>query len=127
MPDEFVPVDTSYYTPYYRDVMAKGVLPVYCLNYVDKHRKELLKKYPNEDALFANFKIPQQMIDDIVARAKDEGVEPNPEQLAVSRAEIEAIMMGYITNDLYEDGNYIRALNPLNPVFVKALETLSKQ
>lgn len=127
MPDEFVPVDTSYYTAYYRDVMAKGVLPVYCLNYVDKHRKELLKKYPTEDALFDNFKISQQMIDDIVARAKEEGVEPNPEQLAVSRPEIEAIMMGYITNDLYEDGNYIRALNPLNPVFNKALETISKQ
>lgn len=124
MPDIFVPVDTTYYTPYYRDVMAKGVLPTYCLNFVDKNRKELLQKYPDEDIFFDKFHVTEQMVDDIVEKAKEQGVEPNPEQLATSRAEIEAIMKGYITSDLFEDGNYIRSLNPLNPVFNAALNKL---
>ena len=125
MPDVFVPVDTSYYTQYYRDIMAKGVIPTYSLQYVDKNRNEMVKKYPSENAFFANFKVTPQMIDEIVDKAKAEGVEPNPEQLKVSQPIIEAIIMGYLTRDLYEDGSYIRAINPYNPIFTEAVKQLS--
>lgn len=127
MPDVFVPVDTAYYTPYYRDVMAKGVLPAYCLNYVDKNRRALLDEYKNEDDFFSRFEVGEPMIGEIVERAKEQGVEPNPEQLATSLPMIKAIMKGYITSDLFEDGNYIRALNPLNPVFGASVDQLKNQ
>ncbi|MCC8113476.1 MAG: S41 family peptidase [Bacteroidales bacterium] len=125
MPDEFVPIDTAYYSQYYRDLMAKGVLPTYTLNYVDQHRAELKQKYPTEDAFFEQFTVTPEMIQEVVAKAQAEGVEPNPEQLAISQPVIEAIIMGYLTRDLFEDGSYVRATNPLNPVFRKAVEVLS--
>ena len=42
MPDKFVPVDTTNYSPYYRDVVAKGVLNRYVQDYVVKNRTEIL-------------------------------------------------------------------------------------
>lgn len=124
MPDKFVPVDTSYYSPYYRDLIAKAVLPQYCLAYVDQHRAQMHQKYPTENDFFKGFKVTTAMIDEIVAKAEAAGVEPNPEQLERSMPVIEAIIKGYLTRDLYEDGNYVRATNPLNPVFNIAVETL---
>lgn len=127
MPDEFVPIDTTYYSQYYRDIMSKGVLPTYTLNYVDQFRKELKEKYPTEDVFFEQFKVSPDMIQAIVDKAQAEGVEPNPEQLAISLPVIEAIIMGYLTRDLYEDGTYVRATNPLNPVFLKSVEILTQK
>ncbi len=125
MPDEFVPVDTSHYSQYYRDIIAKGVIPQYTLNYIDHHREEMKAQYPTEDAFFAAFEVSPEMMGEIVAKGQALGVEPNAEQLEISRPVIEAIIKGYFTRDLYEDGSYVRATNPLNPVFVKATEILS--
>ena len=39
MPDAFVPADTSYYSPYYRDLMAKAVINTFVQDYLDKNAK----------------------------------------------------------------------------------------
>lgn len=124
MPDEFVPVDTTHYTPYYRDLLAKNILPQYSIEYIDHNRERLLQQYPNEDAFFAGFAVGEDIIDDVVEKAWQAGIEPNEEQLAISQPVIEAIIMGYLTRDLYEDGNYVRATNKLDPIFMRALELL---
>ena len=124
MPDIFVPVDTSHYSVYYRDITAKSILPTLALQYVDKNRKDLLKKYPTEEVFSKKFIVEPEIMTDVVARAQAEGIEPNPEQLAISEAMIKAIISGYIANDLYEHGNYVRFINPLSPAFLKAVESL---
>lgn len=125
MPDVFVPVDTTLYSAYYRDLVAKGAIAQYCIQYVDRNRADLLKKYPTEDAFSRDFKVSQEMIDDVVAKGVDTGVEHNPEQLLTSRPMVEAVIKGLLERDLYEDGAYVRATNPLNPVYNKALEIIS--
>ncbi len=125
MPDEFVPADTSYYSAYYRDLMAKSVLPQYCLSYVDRNRASLRQKYPAENDFFKHFDVSNDMIEDVVAKASADGIERNDEQLQRSRPVIEAIIKGYLARDIYEDGTYVRATNPLDPVFNKAVEVLN--
>lgn len=125
MPDHFVPVDTSLYTTYYRDLMAKSVLPVYAINYVDSHRAELESKYRSEEAFFEHFEVTDAMMADIAEQAAKEGVELNQEQYDTSLPLLKAIVKGYLANDLYKGQCYIRAVNPFNPVYVRALELTS--
>ena len=47
MPDYFVSIDTSYYSDYYRQLVRKGLLNQFVLEYVDSHRTELQKTYPD--------------------------------------------------------------------------------
>lgn len=122
MPDHFVPVDTALYTPYYRDLMAKSVLPVYAINYVDAHRDDLKKNYPDEDIFFKKFEVSDQMMAALVEQATKEGVEFNQEQYDTSLPLLKAIVKGYLANDIYKEPCYIRAVNPYNPVYVRALE-----
>lgn len=124
MPDRFVPVDTSNYSNYYRDLIAKNSINALVLNTFDAKRKELLEKYPTEDDFYANYTVSQDLIDKLVEQGKKDGVEPNPEQLATSRKMLEAIIRGLLARDLYDNGTYVRSTNPLNPVFNAALDLI---
>ena len=124
MPDRFVPVDTSNYSNYYRDLIAKNSIKTLVLNVLDANRKELLEKYPTEDDFYANYTVSQDLIDKLVEQGKKDGVEANPEQLATSRKMLEAIIRGLLARDLYDNGTYVRSTNPLNPVFNAALDLI---
>ena len=60
-PDKFVALDTTHNTKYYRNVMAKGLLNRYAISYVDAHRKELTKRYKNDDAFVADFEVTDKI------------------------------------------------------------------
>lgn len=125
MPDIFVPVDTTMYSDYYRDLLAKGTINTYAVKYVEKHRKELLKNYRDEDSYYTHFNIDQDIIDGLTDMAREEGIKDNPEQLERSLPIIKGVLKGLIARDTYEDGNYMRAVNHLDPIFVEAMRIIN--
>ena len=119
MPDKFVPVDTTDYSPYYRDVVAKGVLNRYVQDYVEKNRKDILAKYPTEDDFAKGFD-SASMMEGLVEAATADSIKRNDEQIATSSAILKAMMKGLIERDVYPNGTYMRAVNHLDPVFNEA-------
>ena len=124
MPDIFVPVDTTMNSAYYRDLMAKGVFNTFVLKYLEKNRKELRKKYPDEDAFYAGFEIDNDIIKQLVAMGKEEGVEEKPDELERSLPVVKGVLKGLIARDTYKDGTYMRAVNHLDPIFNEALKII---
>lgn len=125
MPDLFVPVDTSHYTPYYRDLVAKGAIMKYVVNYIENNRESLLKKYPNEEAFAKNFVPSQANIDGIIEQGTAAGVPFNEEQWNTSKEILLAIFKGLMTRDLYENGIYVRSTNPLSNDFNEAVKLIN--
>lgn len=125
MPDLFVPVDTSRYTPYYRDLVAKGAIMKYVVNYIENNRESLLKKYPNEEAFAKNFVPSQANIDGIIEQGTAAGVPFNEEQWNTSKEILLAIFKGLMTRDLYENGIYVRSTNPLSNDFNEAVKLIN--
>ena len=125
MPDVFVPVDTTYFSPYYRDLMAKGVLNQFCLSYVDANRSKLLKSWPDEDAFSAGFEVSDDMEHKLIAAGEKEGIEFNEEQWQRSRPYVLALIKGLLARDLYEDSSVFRFLNPLLPEYQEALRLIN--
>lgn len=124
MPDVFVPVDTSYYSTYYRDMMAKGVINRTVINFVDANRKELLKQYPDDDR-FQDYVVPDVLLARLVENATAAGIEYNTEQWERSRPMVTAIMKGLLARDLYKDGSYFRAIRHLSPDFREAMRLIN--
>ncbi len=124
MPDHFVPLDTTMYSDYYRDIVAKNSLNTLVLNTLDKERKDMLKRYPTEDDFYASFTVSPELMLALIDQAQKDGIEPNPEQLEISRPILEAAIRGLLARDLYTDGTYVRATNPLNNVFTEALRLI---
>lgn len=125
MPDVFVPVDTTFFSPYYRDLNAKGVINQFCLNYVDAHRAELKKAYPDEDAFAKSFEFTPELEKQLIAAGEKEGVEFNEEQWQRSSPYIIAVIKGLLSRDLYEDSSVFRFLNPLTPEYKEAIKLIS--
>lgn len=125
MPDVFVPVDTTYFTPYYRNMMAKGTLNKYVLKYVQTNRADLLGKYKTEASFHKNFKVTDQMMQELVDRTTADSTKFDNEQWLRSKPYVTAIVKGLIARDLYERGSFSHAVNQFNPVFKAALEAIN--
>lgn len=125
IPDVFVPADTSYYSTYYRDLVAKGIINRTVINYVDANRKELLKQYPTADDFGRDYVVPESLLERLIEDGKAKEIEFKPEQYDISKPMIQAIMTGLIARDLYEDGSYYRAISHLSKDFKAALDLIN--
>ena len=67
MPDYFVPLDTTRYTKFHRQLAAKGLIVQTNLKYIDAHRKQLKRSYKTFSDFNEGFSIPQSVVDEIVA------------------------------------------------------------
>lgn len=128
MPDLFVPIDTTAFTPYYRNLVAKGILNRFCITYVDRNRSQLNREYPDVDAFIAKFSVDTAMIDDIVKLGVADSVKLDSVQLERSRPMIETIVKGVIARDLFDTSAYFRVVNPqLSPVYREALGLINDE
>ncbi len=124
-PDVFVPLDTTFYSDYYRDLNAKGLVNQFAIRYTDANRKAIKQQYKNAEAFEKNFAVTNQMVDDLVALAEKEGVKPRPEGLERSRATIENVVKAIVARDVYGDDDlFFRILNSNNDIYREALRLI---
>lgn len=125
MPDEFVPLDTTFFTNYYRDLVAKGVISNYTLRYVDENRQALKKTYKTEQAFLDRFAVTPEIMQGLIDTGVKEGVEFNQEQYDISRTYLEAIVKGLVGRDLFDQSTYYKVVNPLNNIFSSAVDIIT--
>ena len=122
MPDIFVPVDTTAYTPMYRALRRHNLINEHTLRYVDEHRKELKKKYRTFDDYAARFEVPAQLTDSILAEGKRKKVEPKDDkELAATLDQLKFILKATIAYDLWERNEYFRLINQRSDIFNRAM------
>lgn len=127
MPDEFVPLDTTQYTDYYRDLMAKGVINQFCITYVDQHRNDLKKQYPSEKAFIDRFNVTPELMRDLIQRGSNDGVEYNDSSYTVSRPLLESIVKAVIGRDLFESSTYFKIMNPTQEIYRRGIEIINDE
>ena len=125
MPDYFVPLDTLRYTQFHRQLAAKSIIIQQNLRYVDNHRKQLKKEYPQFDKFKQTFEVPQSLIDNILAEAKKQKLEPKDDQelqrtLPYLRLQLKAL----VARDLWDMSEYYSVFNEESPMVRKALEVI---
>lgn len=127
MPDYFVPIDTTQYTDYHRNLVAKGVVIKATTKYIEKNRKELQEKYKKFDTFNNKFEIDEQMLADIRAAADKEKIEFNEEQYNKSLPLIKTQLKALIARDLWDMNEYFQVINTTNNSVQQALELLNEK
>lgn len=127
MPDKFVPLDTTWFTPYYRDIMAKGIFIQYALSYLDKNRAQLLKEYPSDRDFSQNFVVTDQMMSQLKERTEKAEIKFDSEQYAKSDATIRRTLKALLARDLYQTGSYYLVDNQHEPVYNEALSIINNK
>ena len=127
MPDYFVPLDTTRYTPFHRQLAAKSVITQQTLRYVDNNREQLKKQHQQFDQFKQAFEVPQSLVDIIVAEGQKQKIEPKDnEELQRTLPYLRLQLKALIARDLWGMSEYFAVFNEENEMVKKALEVLQK-
>ena len=125
MPDFFVPLDTTKYTKYHRQLTAKGCVINASLRYIDANRKQLKSKYTSFDKFLATFEIPQSVIDGIYAEGKKQKVEPaNDKEVEQTTKSLRQQLKALVARDIWDMSQYFQIMNETNDIVQKAVELI---
>ncbi len=140
MPDVFIPADTSHYTPFYGEIVRKGLLTDFVNSYVDNHREQLVRKYKSADDLVKSLNISDKFFGEFLDYCKEKGVEPKEVkrtdasgneisvmETEISGPELKKYLKGFILRNLFDFNSYIKFLNGDDKEVLKALEKVKEQ
>jgi carboxyl-terminal processing protease len=125
MPDYFVPLDTTRYTKFHRELAAKNVIITQNLRYMDRARKQLLKSYPTFAEFKEKFEVPEKLIKAIMNEAEKKNIKPKDEAerektMPLLRLQLKSL----IARDLWDMSEYYSIFNEQSEVVKKALSLL---
>ena len=123
MPDVFVPLDTIGGTPYLYELRYRGIIQEFALNYVDKQRSSLKKKYKNAISFKNQFKVNNDLFNSIIKYAADNDVARNLEEIVVSKKLISRGLKAAISRNLYNDFGYYVIINETDKTIQEAIKS----
>ena len=122
MPDEFVPLDTTRYTRFHRQLAVKSVIINSTLHYIDDHRKELKKEYPTFESFDERYEVPQSLIDAIVQEGEKKNVKPKDNgELERTIPYLRVQLKALIARDLWDMNEYFRIFNESSDIVKRTL------
>ena len=126
MPDFFVPIDTTQYTDYHRNLVAKGVVIKATTGYIEKLRKELQNKYKKFEAFNEKFEIDDNFLAEIRTLADKEKIKFDEKQYNQSLPLIKTQLKALIARDLWDMNEYFQVMNSTNQSVQQALKVLNE-
>ena len=127
MPDVFIPIDTTRYSDYHRDLVSKGLVNRVAMDYLDQHRKELTKTYKKPEKYKAEFEVTDEILAHLRDLADEKEIAFKEEEYNRSLPLIKLQIKALIARDLYEMGEYFYIINDVNESFQKALEIMNDE
>jgi len=125
MPDVFIPIDSTRFSDYYTDLIRKGIFNDFVMNYLDKNRDELLRKYPNIDAFKKGFGIDDKTFEAFIAKAAEsEVVRSEDDEYYYPDENIKVQLMALMARNIYDVGAYFQVISSLDDELRQAIELL---
>jgi carboxyl-terminal processing protease len=123
IPDVFVPLDTTQSSRLNADLVRKGIMNNFAIDYTNTNRKRLLRTYGDVAAYIQGFK-DEEWFDAFKAFATKEGITWDDEQYLRSKQLINGRVKALIARNLWDTSAYYQVYNPYWPTYQKAVELL---
>ena len=127
MPDVFVPIDTTFCSDYHRTLVSKGLVNRVAMNYLDKHREELNKKYKKILTYKEKFIVPESLMDELLAMAEEKKISFKKEEYNRSLPLIQLQIKALIARDLFDMTEYFYIINDANRTYQEAQKLINDE
>ena len=128
MPDYFVPLDTTQYTRFFRELAARSIVINANLKYVDNNRRQLKSKYPTFGDFMARYEIPESFVKDIIDEAAKQKIKPRDDkELNATLPQLKLQLKALVARDLWDMSEYFQIINESNPIVMKAVKLMVSQ
>ena len=126
MPDYFIPLDTTRYTRFYRELSAKGLVINANLRHMDKNRKRLTKQWPDFSQFKAQYETPDDVIERILEEGEKQKITPkDDEEREQTIPQLKLMLKALTARDLWDMSEYFSIIYENDPMVQKAVELLS--
>ena len=110
MPDIFLPVDTSFNSKLYTNLVRKGVFNKYTVDYALSQREKVKAQYPEFSQFNDKFQITDTMMEEVKAMAEKEKVTWNEEDYQRSEKYIKLQLKALIARSVWEMQQYYEVI-----------------
>ena len=124
--DFFVPIDTTQYSDYHRNLVAKGVVIKTTMKFIEDHRKELQNKYKKFETFNNKFEISDEVLANMRTLADKEKIKFDEKQYQQSLPLIKTQLKALIARDLWDMNEYFQIMNTTNNSVIQALKVLNE-
>ena len=124
IPDIFVSIDTSMNSDYYRDIIRKGLLYSFTIEYVDNNRKTLKKEYPTFQDFKDKFEVDESFLKEFFDFCESKELKYNEEEYKTSKLQIDNLLKANVARNVWQSSEFFEIYNAINPDVQKALEVL---
>ncbi len=146
MPDVYIPLDTTRYSRFHRELIAHNCFVETTLRYLDLNRKRLIKLYNIEsykksrgrlneeknvvidNSGFLRFKDDFDVSDDIIAllleKATEAKITYTDSVLNASLPMIKVQLKALLARDLWDMSEYFQIMNPYSDIYMAGLKAL---
>lgn len=126
MPDYFVPLDTTQFTKFYRQIVVRNILVTTTLKYVDDHRAELKNNYASFDDFVRSYHAPEARIDSMIAEAERQKVKPADDtELKATRYQLALHFKALVARDIWDMDEYFCIVNEESHIVRKAVQLMT--
>lgn len=125
-PDIFVPLDTSFNTPLYRKLVAKGVVNKVCRQYTDNNRDRLIRQFSDFEAYNAGFNDDAKIKENIIKETKNEKIEYTDGDMDEIMNTLLLQSKAIVAQSLYGSEYYYHVITPLNDELQTAIRFMNK-
>lgn len=126
MPDVFVAVDTTEGSFFLSELFYTGVLNQFAFEHADKQRADL-EAYGSAEGFASSYITPSQLIDELIAYAKEQGLKAKQEDLKRSERQIALRLKANIARNIWGANGYYPIVIESDKMKDKALEILKEQ
>ncbi|MDD2961657.1 MAG: S41 family peptidase [Muribaculaceae bacterium] len=125
MPDYFVPADTSEYSNYYRDIIAKGTLNQFIIDYIDNNRNRLKKEYNDIADFDKRYTVSDDMIQQLIKRGEKDSTKYDSIQFNRSKRPIYNYLKALVARDIFDNQAFYVITNKDNDLVKAALDIIN--
>ena len=125
LPDVFVPLDTTYSSDTFSNILRKGLCSRYALSQVDANRSAWESRHASEDDFVANMSFTEEEMAAFKAHVLEEGVEIDDDEWTQSLPAIELRLKAFYARNIYESKSFYRVIGGLNEALQEAIRVLN--
>ena len=127
IPDVFIPIDTSVNYQYYNTLVRLSVVNQFVMDYLDKNRKELEKKFTSFSSYKTGFEVSNEMLEQLWLAGEEKEIKRNQESIDFIADHAKRHIKAILARDLWSTSEYYEIVNGNDDEILKALEILKDQ
>lgn len=122
-PDIRVAADTTGYSPYWGQLVRRGVINEFIIQYVDAERATINSQFADFEQYMAGYTVSQSVLDRLVALGEQRGIPFDSTGFETSRQQIEVSIKALVAQKIWTTSEYYRVIN-MDDVMMREVQAI---